>query len=181
MSEYNIAKHMAAEDPRVLGERAFSRNSLPTWDLKWHRLSTRARCAFLDEAKTTPQQTTDPYVGWGRSQPPNPDKGGVSRLKFSPAALDELVNAGFLEIRKRANPKGEADAVFVPKEINDFLTQVRSLERYHLLDPKPPSELGKHVNFCYYSGGVERMVAGVIGKAGIKDPYLRIDEARRGT
>lgn len=174
MSYYNQWGQAPGRDPVDLGEKAFSRKSLPSWDAKWHDLSAGARRAFLEEAKAP---SISRFSSYGRNEPPV-EKGGVPPEKFAPHVLKELIAAGFLEIRKTTVAKRQpAERVFVPHLLSDFMTRTRSLSRYHLLMPGPPTELGAYVSYVFHREHILRTISGILMKAGISDPYVKIEEA----
>ena len=152
------SKPEKAKDQRALHEKAFRRGPLAAWDEAWHRLSPGARLAFLDDVKA-PKKST------------KAQQAGVPTEKFDPKALDELIAAGFVEVRQagRVSALERSGRVFSKVDPPDFIGRVHALRRHHLLEADPPPDLLAYVNHCFYSGAGGTGVQDVLQKAGMGD------------
>jgi hypothetical protein len=130
-------------------DKAFTRAALPDWDRRWHDLSPAARAGFLDHVKI-------PARG-------NPSAPGVPAARFPPAALDDLVAAGFLSLQQQGRPP-RPHAVLA-RDALDFTKRLRALRRYHLLAEDRPPELGNYVNYCFARYDLQDEIRRVLRKA----------------
>jgi hypothetical protein len=147
---------------RGLGQKAWKREGQEPWEAKWQGLSAQARFAFLDVVKGPARK--------GAQTQPN-----VAADKLPPKVLEELVAAGFVEVRSTRVIKGKR-RIFAVEDVYDFAVRVRSLHRYHLLDPDRPSgELERFVKYCY-EGAAYSLVFGVLHDVGIQEDG-RVEEA----
>jgi hypothetical protein len=140
-------------------DRAFRRAELPAWDARWQTLSTAARKEFLQNLKTTRQ-----YSRTRTSQPP------VSAERFSAAALEELIAAGFVTVRDPIGREKARQAALVDGAV-DFMDRLRALRRYHLLDAGQPSEFLKYVNYCFTKYELAGEINHILDKAGL-NPHM---------
>src|SRR6185437_5404283 len=136
-------------------DRAFQRANLPLWDTRWQALSVAARKNFLDNIKATRTNTRNRM-----EQPP------VSAERFLPAALDELVSAGFITVREPIG-REKARQVTLVKDAVDFVERLRALRRYHLLDAQQPSEFTKYINYCFIKYELANEINRILQKAGL--------------
>src|SRR5262245_52908359 len=74
-------------EPRRPHEKSYRRDPLADWDAKWQALSPQARSSFLLDVK-------------GPARPESMSQPSVSAESIPPAVLDELVDAGFVEVRE---------------------------------------------------------------------------------
>jgi Helicase conserved C-terminal domain len=145
-------------------ERAYGREGLAEWDVKWHGLTPQARSAFVNTVK-----------GPARNQADHAPTYSVPRDKFGPHVLEELTAAGFVGVLP-ARSKTSTDRVFAPARLYDFAARVRMLNRHHLLGGDRPVELGKYVEQAFYVHDLLNVMRDVLRKAGM-DEYVRLDEA----
>jgi hypothetical protein len=163
---YSIWGRAKEQENREFSERLFRRAPLPAWDARWHALTVPARSAFLNEVKGPARKSE-----FSRNQ----DQPSVSVEKFDPWVLEGLTGAGFVEVRGDKIKKS-AGRVYAVEGVRDFITRVRALQRYHLLDGDQPCVIEKYVNACYYMSDLLVVIQRVLRKAGLED-YLRIEEA----
>ena len=135
------------------------------WDARWHTLSPAARLACLKDVKG-PQRELKPY----QKRP------SVKADRFAAGVLEELLTAGFVELGDSglAEPR---DRVFATVAATDFMTRIRSLNRFHLLRDEPPSLLEKYVQYCFYPS-VASALDSVLRHAGLQE-NLYLDDTLR--
>lgn len=141
-------------DPPAYYERLWRRASLPPWQERWKRLSVPARSALLTKVKVPARKTTTTL--------PN-----VRPEQLDPAVLQELRDAGFVEIRS----EGSKQRVAVPEAAHDFALWAQRLCQYHLLTADGDGSLRQYVNACFVWGGLLTMIHGVLGRVGIHNYY----------
>ena len=103
MSRYALWSRQNKREERDFHEKAFRREGLAEWDARWHKLSTEARLAVLNDLKLPP-----------KSQGPGSIRPSVSVESIVPQTLEELVAAGFVEIGS-SRMIGPRDRVFLAR------------------------------------------------------------------
>ena len=104
-----------AHEVPAFDEKAYRRQNLAAWDVRWHGLSVPARYAFLNEVKG-PSKKQKVY-----SVPPS-----VAVDRFPPPILEELKAAGFVEVQP-ARSRAFTDRVIAPNALYDFAARLRTV------------------------------------------------------
>src|SRR5258706_508758 len=116
------------KEPRDFFEKAYRRETLATWDAKWHALSVPARSLFLHLVKRPAKNRV------AKSKPP-----GVLADRFPTPILEELTAAGFVEV-VAARSRAFGDSVIASDGIYDFAMRLYAMQRYQLLPAGKSSE-----------------------------------------
>jgi len=133
---------------------------LVPWEEKWRTLSPQARHAFVTQTKSPVHQGSRSTYK-------------VRPNRFPPEALEELRAAGFVELQADGR-SGQLQNVVVPSPVWTFAHYLRSLQRFHLLDPARPSELQAYVNTAFAPAGLVSSISQVMRGAGLRgqtNPY----------
>src|ERR1700679_2446662 len=120
-----------------VGEKAYKRKDSVAWEASWHKLSVQARDSFLNVVKGPVKDSRASY------QP------GVRTSQFAVHILEELTNAGFVEV-KTSNAKASEARVYAAAGLYDFATRVRTLQNFHLLVANRPSQFVKYVDHNFF-------------------------------
>jgi hypothetical protein len=135
-------------------DKAYKRAELPAWDDRWHTLSLPARHHLLSDVKAASSQRT-------------PKRPTVAASRFPAAVLDELCQAGFVQVQEVGNRK----LVTLVDDAISFISRVRALGRYHLLAADGSGDLGKYLSYCFNSYQLQNALYKVLGQVNI-NPYL---------
>src|ERR1700677_4079830 len=106
---------------RAFCDKAYRRQESAVWEAKWHQISARARDAFLNVVK-----------GPLKTSASKSNQSSVSIKKFPANILQELTDAGFVEVRPTKS-KISAGRVCATDGVNDFAARIRTLRKFHLL------------------------------------------------
>jgi hypothetical protein len=127
-------------------DKAWTRADLPAWDERWQRLSVPARKQFVNNVKAA--------AGPQSVRPLNP----VST--FDPTLVKEWREAGLI----RDEDKARVPGFYVPSEALGFVTRLRALRRYGLLNPAAPSEVDRYVSYCFHSYDLQQALDHIVEK-----------------
>ncbi len=149
---------------RSLAGKDDDRKSLRASEARWHELSVQARDVFLNVVKGPPRNVVI-----------YPSLLSVKVDKFPPHILQELKDAGFVEV-KSSNAKASSERVYANTGLYDFATRVRNLRKFHVLAADQPSEFAKYIGHTFHSGHLSAVITTVLSKAGI-DTYVQVETA----
>src|SRR4051812_16414684 len=138
MGRYTLWSRQNKREERDFHEKAYRREGMAEWDDRWHRLSTEARSAFLDQLKAPP-----------RSPGPGSMRPGVSVESIAPRVVEELVEAGFAELGS-SRMIGPRNRVFIVEAATDFSARVRALHRIPMLREGGSAELQRYLNSGFF-------------------------------
>jgi hypothetical protein len=138
-------------EPPPFDEAVWKRKNHETWEERWQQLDPESRRVFLTQIKA-PART-------GNRTPVS-----VAAKGLPPAALQRLVDAGFVHVEEGAKSR----RVLVTDAALDFTRRLRAANRYHLLDPDQPSELEKYAGYCFFGYGLEAALWDVFEAVGVR-------------
>ncbi len=142
-------------DNRAFCDKAYRRQGLAVWEAKWHDISVRARDAFLNVVE-----------GPLNISASNSNQSRVSVKKFPPNILQELTDAGFVEVRP-SKSKTSGGRVCATDGVKDFAARIRTLRKFHLLAVDGPSELAAFVEHAFFGAHLKGVLTTVLHEAGI--------------
>ncbi len=147
------------------GERGYRRKNLVEWDLRWQKLSVPARRAFLDQVKSPRKESTSTsYYSYSPREVREPPS--VAASLFAQSALDELVQEGFVEVRDKTIKGKPVPHVFAVDSVADFLTRIRAIHRYNLLNENS-TEFPRYINFVYGTTETSSLIDATLRSAGL--------------
>lgn len=142
-------------------EKLYRRDQLPEWDAKWQRLSTEARRAYVEQLK-------GPARADAQNQP------SVAADTVDAKVLDELVAAGFVEVRPSSG-KNRPARVFGVQATHDFGLRLRGLARYQLLTGGGPEGLVRFAKMTFTTHGLSQLLREVLDRGKVTAPYREED------
>jgi Helicase conserved C-terminal domain len=152
---YRFTGNQNSLDGRAFCDRAYRRQGMAVWEAKWHDISVGARDAFLNVVK-----------GPVKTSGTNSKRPGVSIKKFARNIVEELTDAGFVEVRV-SKSRLSGDRVFTTDGVNNFAARIRTLRRFHLLAAEGPGELAAFVEHAFFGTQLNGVLTTVLHDAGI--------------
>jgi hypothetical protein len=127
-------------------DKAWTRADLAAWDERWHRLSVLARKQFLNNVKAAASPQSVRPLNHASS--------------FDPALVQEWRQACLVRDEERPRVSG----FYVPSEALGFVSRLRALRRYSLLNPGAPSEVEKYISYAFHSYDLQQALDQIVEK-----------------
>ena len=161
---FGMSRRLGKHTTSAASEKADKHEKMRAWEARWGALSAQARDVFLNVVKGPPKNAMI-----------YPSQLTVKVNKFPPHILQELKDAGFVEV-KRPNANASAERVYANTGLHDFATRVRNLRKFHVLAADQPSEFAKYIGHTFHSGHLSGVITAVLSKVGI-DTYVQVETA----